>query len=430
MKRLLASSLLGAAFASTAIATAGSASAQAYLPPDELIEAALRGQPEVRAAAAQVEMARAEARALSVGSHEFSATVTPLRRNVDGAGHYQEWEFQLERRIRLPGKARLDREIGSHGVAAAELRFDDAEHMAARQLLSRWMAWLRSGLVADEMAAQATLMGKEVATLKRRVEMGDAAQRELELLEAEQAQLRAEAISARAAADMATQALSGEFPQIPLPSRLPELPAPELLAEGAQHWRELIIQRSHEIAASREDFGRQQRVADRALAERHADPSVGIRVLNELGGAEQAVGLVLNLPFGGSHRSALAARERANADVFEAELASVTRMIELKARQTTQAVEQLHARWQARYQALAAMQRASERTRRAWELGEADLSEYLLAQRNHRQAQLDETQARVDALEAIQRVHVDSHELWHPELAEETAASPSDLPRL
>ena len=119
-----------------------------------------------------------------------------------------------------------------------------------------------------------------------------------------------------------------------------------------------------------------------------------------------------------------------NADVFEAELASVTRMIELEARQTTQAVEQLHARWQARYQALAAMQRASERTRRAWELGEADLSEYLLAQRNHRQAQLDETQTRVDALEAIQRVHVDSHELWHPELAEETAASPGDLPRL
>ena len=230
---------------------------------------------------------------------------------------------------------------------------------------------------------------------------------------------------------MATHALSAEFPQIPLPSRLPELPVPDPLPEGTKHWRELIIQRSHEIAAAREDFGRQQRVADRALAERHADPSVGIRVMNELGGAEQAVGLVLNLPFVGSHRSALAARERANADVFEAELASVTRMIELEARQNTLAVEQLHARWQARYQALTAMQRASERTRRAWELGEADFSEYLLAQRNHRQAKLDETQARVDALEAIQRVQVDSHELWHPELmAESSTETGGHLPTL
>ena len=52
-------------------------------------------------------------------------------------------------------------------------------------------------------------------------------------------------------------------------------------------------------------------------------------------------------------------------------------------------------------------------TRRAWELGEAPLAEYLLTLRNLRQTRLGEAQARIDALQASALVRIDAHALWH-----------------
>ena len=396
---------------------AGFAQPASYLPPEELIAPALAAQPEVRAAAARVDAASAGARALAVGSYEFEASVIPQRRRTDAEGDFSEWEAQIGRRIRLPGNARLDREIGGHATAAAGLRFDDAEHQAARRLLALWMDWLRTARADEETAAQQALFGRERDALARRVALGDAAQRELELIEAERAQLQAQAIAARAAAAAARQALAGEFPQIPLPERLPALPDPAPLPDGAAAWRQRIVERSHEIGAANEDAAHQQSVAERARAERRPDPSIGLRMMDERGGAERAVGLVLSVPIGTRHRSALAAGEAANATAAEADAAAVRRMIEQGAWVTTRAADSLLAQWQAQQQALAAQSAASRRIRRAWELGEAPLGEYLLAQRSQRQAQLAEASARIDALEAGLRVQVDSHELWHPELA-------------
>ncbi|MDE1929158.1 MAG: TolC family protein, partial [Burkholderiales bacterium] len=126
------------------------AAAQAYLPPEALVDAALRAQPGVQAAIARVDAAAGAARAREVGSHEFELSVIPQQRNTRLEGRYREWEAQLSRSIRLPAKARLDREIGGHLRSAAGLRLDDAEHQAARRLLELWMNGLRQALAADE----------------------------------------------------------------------------------------------------------------------------------------------------------------------------------------------------------------------------------------------------------------------------------------
>jgi hypothetical protein len=63
-------------------------------------------------------------------------------------------------------------------------------------------------------------------------------------------------------------------------------------------------------------------------------------------------------------------------------------------------------------QALAAQTTASNRTRRAWELGEA-LGRIPLTLRNLRQTRLGEAQARIDALQASALVRIDAHALWH-----------------
>lgn len=389
-----------------------------FLPPEGLIVAALAGQPEVRAAAARLAAARAEQRALAVGSYETEATLIPQRRDTDADGRYREWEAQLTRSIRLPGKARLDRQIGAHGQRAADLRLDDAEHQAARRLLQRWMDWLRTSVVMRTAEARLALVEREHAALARRVQLGDAAALELDLLEAEQARLQAEALSARAAAIAAHASLVSEFPQIPLPERLPVLPDPQPLPGGPARWRELIVARSHEIGIAEEEAARQEQVAERVRAERRPDPSIGLRLLEERGGQERALGVVVSVPLGVAYRGALARRESANADARVAEAAGVRRLIEQEAQATVRDADDRWRQWQATQAALQAQQDVAAKLRRAWELGEVALADWLLAARNEAQAAQAEAVARADALEAGLRVRVDSHELWHPQLEE------------
>jgi outer membrane protein TolC len=387
-----------------------------YLPPDDQVRAALQERPEVRVAAARVEAASATRRALIVGSHEFEANVVAQRRNVTGEGpsrRYNEWEAEIGRALRWPGKSRLDQEIGDKTRAVADLRLEDAEHQAARRLLEVWMGWLRSAVAAEQGAAQELLIEREKTALARRVALGDAARRELDLMEAERALLAAQGITARDAALAARQTLAAEFPRIATPAELPALPDPQPLPEGGQAWRERIVGESAEIRIADGEATRLAKVAQRARADRTPDPRVGLRMLSERGGAERAVGVVLTIPIGTDYRAAVAATESANAAASEAEADGVRRGVEQAAWMAVQAADSKRQQWLSYQQALDAQAAATTRTRRAWELGEAPLAEYLLAQRNLRQAQLAETQARLDALHAALLVHIDAHALWH-----------------
>ena len=384
-----------------------------FLPPEDLALRALLAQPEVRAADAAAQAAAADARALAVGSNEWEAILIPQRRSVDPNLRYREFEGQISRRIRLPGKAALDREIGATALTAARLGIDDATHQAARRLGQDWMGWLRARALAQAAQAQQALLKQARAALARRVQLGDAARRELEQMDAELAQAQAEAVRAAGEAEAARKALAATYPGLPLPEAMPALPDPAPLPGGVGYWRDLIIARSHEIGIAQQQALHQQAVAARARADRLPDPSLGLRVLDDRGGAERAVGLVVSMPLGGRYRRDVAAREAARADMAEAEADGVRRTIAREAQATADLAETRHAEWQAMQAAAAAQDAAAARTRRAWELGEAPLAEWLLAQRSARQARAAEVRSRLDALEAALRVRIDSHELWH-----------------
>lgn len=386
---------------------------QDYLPTDDEVGRALREQPEVRAAVARVDAADGVRRALVVGSHEFEANVgTQSRRIADEGRRYEEWEAQVSHAIRLPAKARLDRQIGERTRDVADLRLVAAERLAARRLLEAWMGWLRSAAVAEESAAQEALLGREKAALSRRVASGDAAERELDLMEAERAGLAAQTVLAQDAALVARHALVSGFPQIQVPVRPPGLPDPQPLPGDASSWREQILRENPEIGIATAEAERLARVAERTRADRTPDPTLGVRVLSDLGGAERAVGLVFTVPLGTSYRSAMAAAESANAVAAELDAIGMRRVAEQSAWVTVQAAHSRFQHWQSSRQALSAQETASARTRRAWELGEASLAEHLIAQRNLLQVRLSEAEARVDALQAQLLVRIDAHELW------------------
>ena len=403
-------------FSLSALAQDMSNASSQWLPPADKVRLAIQAQPSVRAALERVNAAVATQDALIVGSHEFQLNSGVQRRKVPAEQrNYHEWELGISRAIRLPAKARLDSEIGKNTHDLADLRRLDAEQQMARTLLDAWMNWLGSNAIAEEAAAQEQLLTREQATLARRLALGDAAQREMDMLNAELATQTAQTLMARAAEQVARQNLSAVFPQIELPSKRPELPEPQALTDSAQAWQTRLVEESATLAIARIETTRFARLAERARAERKPDPTVGVRVMSDRAGQERTVGVVLSIPFGTDYRSAVARAEAATAAAAELEAASVQRNVEQAAWQAVQAAQSKRAQWQSFQQAWRAQVAASKRTGRAWELGEAPLSEYLLSLRSLAQAQLIATQARVDALQAMMRVFIDAQIMWSPE---------------
>ena len=88
--------------------------AQQWLPPHDAVHMAIDAQPNVAASRARLEAAQAQARALQAGTHEFQLGVISQRRSTDelaGRQRFSESEVSLSRAFRLPGKARLDRDL-------------------------------------------------------------------------------------------------------------------------------------------------------------------------------------------------------------------------------------------------------------------------------------------------------------------------------
>lgn len=383
------------------------------LPPQEVVLQAIEATPEVRAAEAVLARAEAEERMHRVGSHETQFTVIPQQRRVDGGGRYREWEADLSRGVRWPGKARLDREIGAAGTEAAQLMLEDSHHAGARRLLALWSNWQRASVALELQHRQVALWQRDHAAVARRVQLGDAAQRDLVAVEAALAQARATALQAGAEQSNARLMLTSAFPGMPLPEVVHLPSTPPVLSGNDEAWVKLILARSHEIGAAEALARKQDATARRARAERMPDPVVGVRVLNEQGGRERALGLTLSIPLGTRYRSAQAAAAGADAMGAAAELTMVRRDVDQDARRVVAMARAMHDIWQQQSEASKAAAASAAKSERAYALGESGLAEVLAAQRLARETALAERRANVDAIEAVTRVEVDAHERWH-----------------
>lgn len=412
-------------------APAQQAAPDTSLPPPELVLRAIESTPEVRAAQALLDRAGAEARLRRAGPYEPQLGLIPQSRRVDGERRYREWEVDLSRGVRWPGKVRLDREIGQAGQEAAALAFEDAHHMAARRLLAQWSDWQRAAAAATLREAQLAAWQRERDAVARRVRLGDAAAREQTALDAALAQAAAAQAQAQADATTARLALSAEFPGLPLPEQvqLPAAPAP--LEGDDAAWVALIRQRSHEIGTAAALARKKDAEARRARAERLPDPQIGLRMISDRGGREQAFGVTVTVPLGVSRRAAEAAAASADAMGAEAELAMARRDVERDARQAVTLARAHHTIWQRQQEAAQAATLNADKAARGYALGELGLDELLLARRTAQEAELAAGRAGIDAVEAVTRVRVDAHAVWHRHGADDAdeATSPA-LPAL
>ncbi|WP_374571515.1 TolC family protein [Phenylobacterium sp.] len=386
-----------------------------YLPPDTMILEVLGSTPQLAEARAMLASARADQRILNAGEHETLVTATYDDRKVRKEGDYAEWSVQAARGVRLPGKAALDRAAGRAGLKAAEDGVDDARHQASLLLADRWVAWAEAAGRRDLADAELSTYASEAAALTRRVELKDASQLDLELAQGAEARARAAAAQAAGEEAAAKAELEFMFPGL-APARAPALPDPAAPTRPFEAWPAIVLERSHEITIARALADRERFIARRTAQDRVPDPTLGVRTFSERGGDETGMGVFVSIPFSGPRRSAAADRQAAQASAAEARFAMVARDVRATAQADVIAASSALDAWRAASTAQAASQQAAKRVGRAYELGERDLSERLMAERQDFEARRAELAARAQAHRTMLKLALDAHELW---LAEE-----------
>ncbi len=393
---------------------AGAATAADYadLPSAEVVDRVLAAHPSVQAAAAGVRAAQASRDQLVAGGHEFNVRLGAQQRRTDEDGQrFHEWDVGLERPLRLPGKARLDGEIGAQGVTRAELAHLDARHESARMLLKNWFGWLRSRAEAQQWEEQVALLRDQFNVIDKRVKAGDAARLDRHQAEAALAQAGAAHAQAQARSAIAANEVRLRFPGIALPER-PVLREPQAPEQGAEFWREQILAHNHELALARTEARRGQLGAARSDADRQPDPTVGLRYASERSGAERIVGVSVAIPLPGQGRSAAADFSRANAEAAANREAGVLNKLEAEAANAWLAARSSHDNWQILRRAAERVEASAELVARGYALGEGGLSEVLIARRLAIESRLAATAAQLEAGEAHYRLLLDSHRLW------------------
>ena len=388
----------------------------ADLPPLDQALAAIRLAPMAQAAHALIDAETANRDRLEAGPHEWGMRMEGQQRRVDAAQtnpsqRYSEWRAALERPLRLPGKAAIDAGIGAQGVTQANAAFGDALHETARSLLKGWFVWLREREAARQWQLQSESLARQQQATTRRVQLGDAPRLELMQSEAATAQAQAAFAQARLRTTVAAAELGARFPALTLPAEV-TLSTPQALSGSLAEWREHLLEHNHELLLARSDSQRARLVASRADAERTPDPTIGVYVGSDRGGEERLTGLSLSIPFPGQARAANARRETALAGAAAQREAATVAKINAEIATGFASAEASYQSWQRAEEAAQRIEQAAALTARARTLGEAGLSDTLLAQRQANEARLGANSARLDALEARYRLYVDSHQLW------------------
>lgn len=370
------------------------------LPPADALQRAVESAADVQIARARLAEAQYEATLDALGPYEWSLSVGNARRRVEGEGSFQEWDTAVARTIRLPGKARLDRKIGHFRVEQATAELAVAVRSAHNAILGAWFGCVHARervrlLEQDLQFVQATA---DAVTRRRRA--GDLAELDDALAAAELASVKAEATARQIDAISAARLLATRLDvvtcdlgtwDLPL-SRSVDFPASMPAARRALS--DPVV-RANEAAAERAAV-----TATRAQRERWPDPTLGVTYGRERDGVERIGGLTLSVPLGVRRRTAEAARANAASAAAAAELAAMRLEVERRWIEVETDAQRAHESWSALAEAERQQRRAAALSQRAFELGEASLTESLIVRRAALQASLAERAAALEAWRA------------------------------
>ena len=350
------------------------------------------------------------AAAMVVGPHEWVARAGAQRRSYRSGGESGEWTAQLERGIRVNGKADLDRRLGDAGIEIAQARVGEARHEAARALADFWLDWLAAGQMHELLREQLTFAEASLQAVDKRKRAGDASTLDVHIARTDLSEVQRQA--SRAATDLAKARakLRVRFPDAPVDARPLAVPTEPALTED--QWRERILAEADPLKVARGQLRQAELGAQRSRADRIPDPTLAVYTASEAFRNERVVGLNISIPLSSRYRS-----ERMWQAVQEAEAARSAVERQVRALESEVATGYAEAvggteRWRLSEQGAAAARDSASLMQRAYVLGEADLQSLLLARRQALDASRAGLEARVEALRSNYRLLIDAHLIW------------------
>jgi len=401
--------LLGALFVTVAIAQQAPVS---DLPSAAQVEAALGQHINVLTAETGIKVEQSNQRKWDSGSHEFNVRAGSYQRNFTNTGQaYREWDVSVERPFRLLNKVTLDSDIGAEGVTRAEYALGDARHESARLLLHLWFNWQREKAQVSQWQQQVEILSQQARMTEKRNRAGDAPRLELNQANAAAAQAGVALQQASLRAQLAASELLRPFPELTLPAQ-PSLLAPQAVEHDLKYWQERVFDDNHELGMVQSESKIQQLLARRSSADRLPDPTIGLRYSSELEGEVTVAGVYVSLPLSFGLRGANSEVAGYQAEIAHQREVAVKRRLEGDVYTAyTQAVSNFLI-WQQAQDAARSVQENAELVARAYNLGESNLTDVLIARRVALESSLSATVSQLDANEARYRLLLDAHQLW------------------
>ena len=395
-----------------------SAAAQAqisptYLPAESAVREAVAQSPDVLTAEARRDAVLARADGIRAGTAETVVRAIGQGRQVrDPSERHAEGQIAVERPLRLWGKAQADGQLADAAAEAGQLAVKDARHEASRQILALWFGAVRAGQARQAAQENAKAAADLAALTARRVQLGDASRLDAELAAADRARTEAALATAVAAEQTAQAELRARFPGLGQPSFSADTVLPPLPQEPPDRLRTQYIQDSHEYRLAMAEEVQAQQMAKRADLERRPDPTVGMFVTVERGGAERIMGVSVAMPIGSVHRRSAALAAAAEAEAAARRRLGSERRLGAEFDVLYGNLQGKRASAQAQMEAVTLQKSASDRATRSYRAGESGLTELLATRRSLAEALLAERLARVDLLEADSRLKLDLHRMW------------------
>lgn len=386
------------------------------LPQLDAVKQSLLQHPTVRSAVSDQDYANFAGQGLKLG-HPWTVRAGMQLRNSnaqDGQTKSNSYEpsFGIEKQIRLPGKYELDQDLAQRGMSIAELKYEDAKHEVAKNLLNQWFAYMRSALQLTRLEEQQARIQHYMQMTQQRIRAGDAPRLELMLLSNESRQIEEQYMQAKTAYYQAQQLLSRDYQ-----GNIPEHWSSDVIKirplEYTQtEWIQQILSANHELELVKTQAAQQDALVKREQLNRVPNPTVGVGYSREQSGVENLMSVSVSIPLASrqvriASGMAMAEAQKANFEIGR---------VENRLRQETQywftQMESATVRSEQAQQNLAQLQQQHGLMQKAYKLGELSLNELLLHSQQLVDARGRIDQAKIDYAESLSLLLLNSHQLW------------------
>ena len=386
------------------------------LPQLDAVKQSLLQHPTVRSAVSDQDYANFAGQGLKLG-HPWTVRAGMQLRNSnaqDGQTKSNSYEpsFGIEKQIRLPGKYELDQDLAQRGMSIAELKYEDAKHEVAKNLLNQWFAYMRSALQLTRLEEQQARIQHYMQMTQQRIRAGDAPRLELMLLSNESRQIEEQYMQAKTAYYQAQQLLSRDYQ-----GNIPEHWSSDVIKirplEYTQtEWIQQVLSANHELELVKTQAAQQDALVEREQLNRVPNPTVGVGYSREQSGVENLMSVSVSIPLASrqvriASGMAMAEAQKANFEIGR---------VENRLRQETQywftQMESATVRSEQAQQNLAQLQQQHGLMQKAYKLGELSLNELLLHSQQLVDARGRIDQAKIDYAESLSLLLLNSHQLW------------------